>query len=126
MCPYLSTKKRSDITALMKRNGRKKRIDSYARVTTLKGAKRAIVSDGPLLVVFNIFDTGTQMWIRKNPEDTRIAAHAMAIVGYNDDQKHFIVRNSWGSKWGDNGHCYYRYSDWGRHVSVWTCIDSVV
>jgi len=35
--------------------------------------------------------------------------HAMLIVGYNDDEKLFKVRNSWGTSFGDNGYCYIPY-----------------
>ena len=33
----------------------------------------------------------------------------MLIVGYNDRQQVFIVRNSWGEQWGDKGYCYIPY-----------------
>ena len=33
-----------------------------------------------------------------------VGGHCMVIVGSNDT--HFIVRNSWGSGWGDGGYCY--------------------
>jgi uncharacterized tellurite resistance protein B-like protein len=38
-------------------------------------------------------------------------AHAMLCVGYSDPDEVFIVRNSWGPDWGDEGYCYipYRY-----------------
>ena len=35
---------------------------------------------------------------------TRPAGHAVAIVGYTS--KRFIVRNSWGTYWGDKGFAY--------------------
>ena len=35
--------------------------------------------------------------------------HAMLCVGYSDTDKVFIVRNSWGDGWGDNGYCYIPY-----------------
>jgi|LSQX01.3.fsa_nt_gb hypothetical protein len=35
--------------------------------------------------------------------------HAMLCVGYSDEEKCFIVRNSWGNKWGDKGYCYIPY-----------------
>lgn len=35
--------------------------------------------------------------------------HAMLCVGYSDPDRVFIVRNSWGSSWGDKGYCYIPY-----------------
>jgi C1A family cysteine protease len=35
--------------------------------------------------------------------------HAMLCVGYSDPDQMFIVRNSWGEKWGDGGYCYIPY-----------------
>ena len=36
-------------------------------------------------------------------------AHAMLCVGYSDRDRVFIVRNSWGTDWGDEGYCYMPY-----------------
>lgn len=35
--------------------------------------------------------------------------HAMLCVGYSDKDKMFIVRNSWGTDWGEQGYCYIPY-----------------
>lgn len=35
--------------------------------------------------------------------------HAMVICGYNDEAHFFVVRNSWGRKFGDKGYCYIPY-----------------
>ena len=35
--------------------------------------------------------------------------HAMLCVGFSEIDKMFIVRNSWGEKWGDKGYCYMPY-----------------
>lgn len=32
--------------------------------------------------------------------------HAMAIVGYDEEAKFYILRNSWGPEFGDKGYCY--------------------
>jgi C1A family cysteine protease len=36
-----------------------------------------------------------------------LGGHAMCCVGYDLDKQYFIVRNSWGPSWGDNGYCYF-------------------
>ncbi|HUS00469.1 MAG TPA: C1 family peptidase [Chitinophagaceae bacterium] len=41
--------------------------------------------------------------------------HAVAIVGYTQDG--FIIQNSWGKKWGNNGFALLPYEDWMIHAS---------
>ena len=46
--------------------------------------------------------------------------HAMTIVGY-DDYKNggsFLVVNSWGYDWGNNGYAWIRYSDFKRFCDI--------
>ncbi|CAK9005228.1 unnamed protein product [Durusdinium trenchii] len=45
-----------------------------------------------------------------DPQSSEHGLHAMLIVGYNDRQEVFIVRNSWGTSWGDGGYGYVPYS----------------
>ena len=39
-----------------------------------------------------------------------MGGHAVLIVGYDDSMQMFIVRNSWGEKWGDKGYFYLPYN----------------
>jgi C1A family cysteine protease len=39
-----------------------------------------------------------------------IGGHCMALVGYNAAKKQFLVRNSWGKGWGDNGHHWMSFN----------------
>lgn len=38
-----------------------------------------------------------------------LGGHAVMCVGYNDKTEKFIVRNSWGTEWGDEGYFYMPY-----------------
>lgn len=49
------------------------------------------------------------------PEDSEIRTdehgyHAMVICGYSEEDHVYIVRNSWGESFGDNGYCYIPFS----------------
>jgi C1A family cysteine protease len=41
-------------------------------------------------------------------EKTR-GGHAVLGVGYDDNSKCFIIKNSWGENWGDKGFFYMPY-----------------
>lgn len=45
------------------------------------------------------------------PGENSSGEHAVVIVGYDDNTGRFIIRNSWGTSYGDNGHCYIKYND---------------
>jgi C1A family cysteine protease len=38
-----------------------------------------------------------------------LGGHCVLAVGYDDSSRTFIVRNSWGSSWGQGGYCYMPY-----------------
>lgn len=48
-------------------------------------------------------------------------AHAMVLCGFNEEQKIFKVRNSWGTDFGDNGYCYLPY-DYIMDYGYWDCV----
>ena len=59
---------------------------------------------GPIIARFEIdkaFNdaTAASAVIDAYTEETGYGGHALSIVGYT--KNHFIVRNSWGSTWGD-------------------------
>jgi len=78
--------------------------------------KQALYQGYPVLFIADVFETfeGTAVGQTGNvtsPQSGEKAhgAHAMMIVGYDDDRQVFIVRNSWGDAWGDQGYCYFPY-----------------
>ncbi|MBQ6311399.1 MAG: C1 family peptidase [Bacteroidales bacterium] len=77
---------------------------------------KAAISEGyPVVISLRIFDSFNPVkGLISNPEDDDIRSasglHAMVICGYNDEYGYYVVRNSWGTKFGDNGYCYIPYS----------------
>jgi C1A family cysteine protease len=57
--------------------------------------------------------------------ETHDGGHAMLCVGYSDADEVFIVRNSWGIEWGEDGYCYIPYAymtDGEMNTDCWTLI----
>lgn len=54
--------------------------------------------------------------------DSQEGGHAVLAIGYDDDRQAILIRNSWGSDWGDNGHAWlpYEYVLSGLARDFWT------
>lgn len=54
-----------------------------------------------------------------------LGGHAVCCVGYDDSKKEWIMRNSWGTEWGDSGYFYLPYDyllDSTLATDLWTII----
>lgn len=47
-----------------------------------------------------------------------MGGHALAIVGYDDAKQTVTVRNSWSTKWGDQGYCYIPYGYFAKGLAM--------
>lgn len=118
--PYLSVDKKEDIPKTATDDALRYKIQSYAQVTTVDGLKTALYKSGPCLVAFPVYNYGATFW-KQNGSETQLGGHAVSIVGYTDVG--FIIRNSWGSEWNDNGYTIYPFEQFGMHWEIWTTID---
>jgi hypothetical protein len=58
--------------------------------------------------------------VYKHVSGEYLGGHAISIIGYDDTKGAYIIRNSWGLEWGENGFGYVAYSDIsGVGVSTW-------
>lgn len=83
----------------------------YQRVSRgLATMKRCLASGFPFVFGFTCYDSFESDDVAKSgilnlPRigENVVGGHAVLAVGYDDSQQRFIVRNSWGSDWGQNG-----------------------
>lgn len=78
--------------------------------------KSALSQGYPIIISLRLFESFDQPtgFIPRPTDDERAredhANHAMVVCGYSDNDRVFIVRNSWGTRFGDKGYCYIPYS----------------
>jgi hypothetical protein len=88
-----------------------RRIASYFNLTKNLADWRAwLAAHGPILAGLTVDATWTNATATAGKLEayqpaTANGGHAISIVGYTAD-KHFIIRNSWGTAWGDKGFAY--------------------
>jgi parallel beta-helix repeat protein len=77
--------------------------------------KTALVTNGPVPSYFRVYKDFAyhKKGIYQHRWGQATGAHYMAIVGYNDDPGYWIVKNSWGTKYQDEGWVYIKYGECG-------------
>ena len=98
-------------------DGEKRRITKALNVNITENDIKSAIQEGyPVAISLKIFDSfNSKSGFVKRPTEEEIDSadfgyHAMVVVGYSDDTKFFLVRNSWGEHFGDKGYCYIPYS----------------
>jgi C1A family cysteine protease len=95
------------------------RISSYHNLKkNLDSWKRWLAFQGPILTRLNVdrtWDLASQTngHLETYKPDTVRGGHAVCLVGYTNE--YFIVRNSWGDDWGDDGFAY-AHNDYAKEA----------
>ena len=90
----------------------------YERLTrSLYDFKSCLASGHPFVCGFAVYESFQTKEVAKTgkmpmpgPNERSLGGHAVIVMGYDDETECFIVRNSWGTKWGDKGHFYMPYN----------------
>lgn len=93
------------------------KITQYARLTSLDDIKHALASGCPVVFGISVYESfesqavaATGLVPMPNISTERyLGGHAICAVGYDDTKKCLIVRNSWGTSFGDKGYFYLPY-----------------
>ena len=88
-----------------------RRVVDYYRVDNRDNIICALAAEKPVIFGAHIFNSFMNTADGHIPMpnltvDKYAGAHAMLVVGYNLEDEVFIVRNSWGEKWGNGGYCW--------------------
>lgn len=86
------------------------RVQSYSRIYTESAIKRCIYNDiaVPISIpVYNDLKMNKNTFIINSPEGKLNGYHMIIIYGYNDDG--WLIQNSWGKDWADNGKAVLPY-----------------
>ena len=88
------------------------KISSYTGYATMLARKDAIAGIGPLLAgmaVYNDFFAYTSGVYVKTAGSGLAGYHCITVVGYDDTQQAWILKNSWGPNWGNGGFALVQY-----------------
>ncbi|RZN40145.1 MAG: hypothetical protein EF813_03540, partial [Methanosarcinales archaeon] len=94
------------------------KIDGYVYVQpTKEDFKAALQQYGPMSVVITVpndwyyYKTGVYAPTQSRENGVGWANHAVVLVGWDDSDDCWIIKNSWGQGWGENGYARVKYGD---------------
>lgn len=85
---------------------------SYHRVSrNLLQMKGCLTEGFPFVFGFTVYESFESASVAKTGKlnmpkksESQVGGHAVMAVGFDDKSRRFIVRNSWGKDWGQNGY----------------------
>lgn len=90
----------------------------YSRlIRNLNQMKGCLASGYPFVFGFSVYESFQNQEVAKTgvvpmpaPSEQLLGGHAVLAVGYDDELRRFIVRNSWGKDWGVEGYFTMPYA----------------
>ena len=89
----------------------KHRITSYHRIHNLAEMLACLAEGYPFVFGFAVYASFQSKKVERTgivnmPKKSErvIGGHAVMAVGYNQKERRFLIRNSWGLKWGKDGY----------------------
>ena len=114
--PYTATNG-SCASALSGWQSQETKISSWVWVTTtaptVAALKQGLNTYGPLVVTMNVYQDFFYYTsgVYKYVSGSLAGGHAVELIGYNDSGQYFVVKNSWGTDWGEQGYFEIAYSE---------------
>ncbi len=117
MWPYVISQFTKKPTASCYKNAADHQITSYQRLLTVDEMRACLAEGYPFVFGFTVYESFESATVARTgtvnmpkPGEKVLGGHAVVAVGYNDKQKRFIVRNSWGTGWGQKGYFTMPYA----------------
>jgi len=94
------------------------KVQRYMRVEqTLASLKQRLADGHPVVTGITLYERFESKEVAKTGRgalpvagEKVVGGHAVLIVGYNDQNQTFELRNSWGAHWGDGGYFTLPYA----------------
>jgi C1A family cysteine protease len=95
----------------------KHKVTEYLKITTMSQLKQCLADGYPVVFGFTVYESFESSEVAQTgimplpePDEHLLGGHAVLAVGYDDHTKTLLVRNSWGTDWGQKGYFHMPYA----------------
>jgi C1A family cysteine protease len=116
--PYVIGNFKKKLPDPAKNDAAKHKILQYHRIDQSPAQLKSALADGRTVnfgfTVYTSFESDAVaktgiMPMPNTRKERAVGGHAVLAVGYDDEKRWYVVRNSWGESWGDKGYFYMPY-----------------
>ena len=104
-----------------------RKISKYTALHTQEDALEALNSGYPIVIGMLIHESFMTITDKRptmpmpDEYDYALGGHSVSIVGYSLPYQQFLIKNSFGPEWGENGYCWMPFEYFKNYVfEKWT------
>ncbi|MBI3543351.1 MAG: hypothetical protein HY075_08785 [Deltaproteobacteria bacterium] len=97
-------------------DSRSQKINGYNQPSSYGGSVDAVkeaLKTGPLVTTLTVYGDFVTYGsgVYKHVTGSYLGGHAVSLVGFDDSKRAWLIRNSWGKEWGENGFAWVSWDD---------------
>ena len=91
------------------------KIDGHKTSASMLARMKSIADSGPVIAGIKVYEDFYYYGggVYRHVSGAFKGLHAVCVVGYDDEKDFWIVKNSWGTNWGDQGYVYIAFGECG-------------
>lgn len=121
-------------SAYREAGNRSSKIKTYYRVAGLNEIKQALAARNPVVLGLMLYESFQSEEVAatgivpmpNTSKESLVGGHAVCAVGYDNAKSMVLIRNSWGSGWGEKGYCWVPYGYFKNPdlaCDMWTAVN---
>ena len=91
------------------------KVADWSAAASDEQRRRVIAFHGPVIAGMRVFEDlpHYKTGVYRHVIGEEVGLHAVCVVGYDDAGGYWIVKNSWGTEWGEGGYLRIAYGEGG-------------
>lgn len=109
------------------KEAQKYRPEGFAQIKTIQGMKKALANGHAFILGMHVTESFMTSIVAREgrmltlgDRERSFGGHSVMAVGYDDEKEAFIIRNSWGEGWGQDGYFEMPY-DFIKPGKIYSC-----